>query len=113
MHNASAHAAFLNLTQIQSRDFGTPHLVEGFVDFYMGFRFVHTEQILGAGSSGDPALCVTWAKSGVGLGLNRNIKTSVKPRPDKNDNLQILVKATYGATRIEEDKVVSIECVQP
>lgn len=111
--NASAHASLLNETEIRSRDFNVvPALVDGAIDYYMGFKFVHTERLLGAGSEADPRLCLAFAKSGLGLAIGKDVNVRISERDDKSYATQVYACATFGATRIEDAKVVPIQCVQ-
>jgi hypothetical protein len=55
------------------------------------------------------ARCVAYVKSGVKL-ADAGRKVHVDIRPDKSHALQIRTVASLGATRMEEKKVVSIEC---
>ena len=112
--NASAHASLLNETEIRSRDFNAmPALVDGLIDYYMGFKFVHTERLLGAGTADtDPVLCLAFAKSGLGLAVGKDVNVKISERNDKSHATQVYACATFGATRIEDEKVVSVECAQ-
>ena len=112
--NASAHASLLNETEIRSRDFNAmPALVDGLIDYYMGFKFVHTERLLGSGTAdSDPVLCLAFAKSGLGLAVGKDINVKISERNDKSHATQVYACATFGATRIEDEKVVSVECAQ-
>lgn len=114
IHNASAHSSLLNESQLQSSDFGKPHLVDGMISYYMGFNFVHTERLLGTadGTDTDPVKCVAFAGSGVGFAIAKDLTTRMSELPEKNYATQVHVKAIFGATRIEDEKVVEVQCVQ-
>jgi hypothetical protein len=99
----------LGTTQVTSADFNTVKaLVNGSVDTFMGFKFIHTE-LLGLDSSSNRR-CIAWAKSGIHLGMWNDINTKVTERADKSYATQVYVKGTFGATRTEEKKVVEIIC---
>ncbi len=99
----------LGTTEVTSADFNTVKaLVQGTVDSFMGFKFIHTE-LLGLDGSGDRR-CIAWAKSGLHLGIWNDINTKISERADKSYATQVYVKGTFGATRTEEGKVVEIIC---
>jgi hypothetical protein len=52
-----------------------------------------------------------YCKSGVVLGVWNDLQTSVDRRPDKRNSWQVYVTGTFGATRVEELRVVQINCV--
>jgi len=83
-------------------------LVQGNVDTFLGFKFIHCER-LGVDGSGDRR-CIAWAKSGMHLGMWNDITTKISERADKSYATQVYVKGTFGATRTEEKKVVEIIC---
>lgn len=106
---AAEHDALLNEAQVISLDYNAkPVLVDGKVTEFMGFRFIHTE-LLTTDADGYRRIPV-WAKSGMHLGMWNDIKTSIDRRPDKRNAYQVYVTGTYGATRLEEKKVVEIKC---
>ncbi len=106
---AAEHDALLNEAQVISLDYNAkPVLVDGKVTSFMGFQFIHTE-LLETDASGYRRIPV-WAKSGMHLGMWNDIKTSIDRRPDKRNAYQVYVTGTYGATRLEEKKVVEIKC---
>ena len=99
----------LGTTEVTSADYNTVKaLVNGSVDTFMGFKFVHTE-LLGLDGSSDRR-CIAWAKSGIHLGMWNDVNTKVTERADKSYATQVYVKGTFGATRTEEKKVVEIIC---
>jgi len=99
----------LGTTEVTSADYNTVKaLVNGSVDTFMGFKFVHTE-LLGLDGSSDRR-CIAWAKSGIHLGMWNDVNTKVTERADKSYATQVYVKGTFGATRTEEKKVVEVIC---
>lgn len=106
---ASQHDSMLGETQAVSLDYNTrPVLVDGKITSFMGFNFIHTER-LGVDSSSNRRL-PCWAKSGMHLGMWNDITTRISERGDKSYSTQVYVKGTFGATRLEEGKVVEILC---
>lgn len=113
--NAVDHDNMLNEAQAISLDYNTrPVLVDGKISAFMGFNFVPIE--FGDSTSYDagvllgvsPHLTPCWAKSGVKFGLWNDISVSVDRRPDKRNSWQVYVTGTFGATRLEEKRVVQI-----
>ncbi len=99
----------LGTTEVTSSDYNSiKALVQGSVDTFMGFKFVHTEKLGVDGSSN--RRIIAWAKSGIHLGIWDDISTRVSDRPDKNHSTQVYVQGTFGATRTEEGKVIEILC---
>jgi hypothetical protein len=101
----------LGTTQVTSSDYNTVKaLVQGQVDTFMGFKFIHTE-LLGVNGSSHRRV-VAWAKSGIHLGMWNDINSKIDQRADKSYSTQVYVKGTFGATRTEEKKVVEILCAE-
>lgn len=99
----------LGTTEVTSADYNSVKaLVQGQVDSFMGFKFIHTE-LLGVDGSGDQRV-IAWAKSGIHLGIWNDINTKISERADKSYANQVYVKGTFGATRVDEKKVVEILC---
>ena len=99
----------LGTTEVTSSDYNTVKaLVQGNIDTFLGFKFIHTE-LLGVDGSGDRR-SIAWAKSGLHLGMWNDINTKISERADKSYATQVYVKGTFGATRVEEGKVVEIIC---
>lgn len=98
-------------TVVTSSDYNSVKaLVQGDVDTFMGFKFIHTER-LGVDGSSDRRV-IAWAKSGIHLGMWNDINTQITQRADKSYATQVYVKGTFGATRTEEGKVVEILCTE-
>ena len=99
----------LGTTEVTSSDYNTVKtLVSGDIDTFLGFKFIQCER-LGTDGSGDRR-CIAWAKSGLHLGIWNDITTKISERADKGYGTQVYVKGTFGATRVEEGKVVEIIC---
>lgn len=111
---ASQHDALLNEIQIISRDYNeTPVLVNGKVQAFLGINFIHCER-LGTGTddaSGTSRAIPVWAKSGMHLGMWNDISTDIDQRKDLQGlPWQAYVYGTFGATRLEEKKIVRVWC---
>lgn len=113
--NANAMmTGLMNTTEIQSIDFNTVKaLVRGEIDTFMGFKFIQSERLLGSGTAdSDPVLCLAYAKSAIGLALGKDINVRISERDDKSYSTQVYACMTAGSVRIEEEKLVSVECAQ-
>ena len=105
---AEQHDNLLGETQAVSLDYNDrPVLVDGRITSFMGFSFVDIQRLPLSGTDRS-VLC--YAKSGVHLGVWNDITTRISERDDKAYSTQVYVKGTFGATRIEEGKVVQITC---
>jgi hypothetical protein len=105
---AQQHDDLLGQTQAVSLDFTTkPVLVDGRIKSFMGFNFIDSQRLA---LSGTDRTAVCWAKSGLHLGLWNDINARITERDDKSYSTQVYLKATFGATRVEEKKVVAITC---
>lgn len=99
----------LGTTEVTSSDYNTVKaLVQGQIDTFLGFKFIHTE-LLGVDGSNNRRV-IAWAKSGLHLGMWNDVNTRIDQRADKSYATQVYVKGTFGATRTEEKKVVEILC---
>lgn len=115
--NSSAIAALLGDTNVTSSDFNTVQaLVRGEIDTYLGMKFhVVKDGILDGtadGTDSDPVLCMVFMSSALGLGIGKDINVRISERDDKSYATQVYASMTMGAVRIEEEKVVAIQCVQ-
>lgn len=98
-----------NVDQVNSADYAAVRaLVDGEVDYFVGFRFVRT-QLLTLNSSTDVRTAIFYCKSGVAYASNGQ-KVRFAIRDDLNETLQIRTKWRHGATRLEEEKVVLVYC---
>lgn len=122
---AKQHDDLLNEAQAISLDYNsTPVLVNGKINSFMGFNFIHSERIPG-GANFNTAInpSVTgyttssqwmvpfFAKSGVALGMWNDVQTSVDRRADKRNSYQVYVTGTFGGARLEEKRCGFITCV--
>lgn len=100
----------LATTEATSADYNSiKALVDGKIDTYMGFKFVHSERLLLNGSG--QTRCPAWRKSAVGIGVAKDISTNAAPRPDKRFAPYIYADMAIGAARLEEVKLVEVICL--
>lgn len=98
-------------------------LVDGEVSKFMGFMFVPYEDN-GTTTNGrgiptstvaGPATireCPVWVPEGHHFGMWDGLSIVISPRPDKNNIKQAHATFTAGATRLEEGKVLKLQCVE-
>jgi len=105
---AQQHDDLLGETQAVSLDYtNKPVLVDGRIKAFMGFNFIDSQRLA---LSGTDRTVITWAQSGLHLGIWNDITVQISERADKSYSTQVYVKGTFGATRVEEKKVVAITC---
>jgi hypothetical protein len=101
----------LALEKVTSSDYASiKALVQGEINTYLGFNFIRTERLGLDGSSNRQVLAFT--QSGIGLAVGSDVSTRISERADKNYATQVFLSMTIGATRIEDEKVVEIACVE-
>lgn len=107
---AKQHDDLLNQIQVVSTDFNNrPVLVDGKLNQFLGINFIHCERLQLNGSS--QRRIPLFAKSGMYLGMWDDVKTDVRERGDlRGKPVQVGVMGTFGATRLEEKKVVELVC---
>lgn len=115
--DARAHAALLAEVQVISRDYnafdGTPVIQSGRLTNLFSFNIVHCERLTefnGTDDGGGTSTpCIAWAKSGLYYGAWNDVVARVDERPDlRAIPWQLYTAATFGATRLQEKKVVKI-----
>jgi hypothetical protein len=98
-------------------------LVDGEVSRFMGFTFVpYEDNGVSTGGKGIPTSsvagpatirnCPVWVQDGMHLGQWDGLSIVISPRPDKNNIKQAHATFTAGATRLEEGKVLQLQCVE-
>ena len=100
--------ALLADTNVTSSDFNTVKaLVQGEVNQFMGFNFIVTNRLA---KSGDIRSCFAWAEDGLALAVGRDVMARIDERSDKGYATQVYYCMSIGSTRMEEEKVVQIDC---
>lgn len=84
-------------------------LVEGKIAKWMGFNFVVSNQIPITTTTRS---CPAWVKAGGGFGLSYDITATVDRLPTKMNSVQVYLEMMFGATRLEEELVVQIDCYE-
>ena len=97
----------LGTTQVTSSDFNTVKaLANGEITSFLGFNFITSNRLSIASNK---RLCLAFAMDGIKLALGQDIMTRIDERSDKGYATQVYVCMTMGATRMEEEKVVTIQ----
>lgn len=110
-YSAEALEDVLSDTTLTSADFiAVRMLQEGTLKgTWMGFRWIPSQRFV---ASGGTRSLYAWAKSGVTLGVGENIMTRIGEDPGKGFNVRTYAKMSLGAVRVEEEKVVQINCAE-
>ena len=97
----------LGTTEVTSSDFNTVKaLANGEVNQFLGFNFITSNRLTIASSK---RLCLAFASDGIKLALGQDLMTRIDERSDKGYATQVYVCMSVGATRMEEEKVVTIQ----
>jgi hypothetical protein len=100
----------LNTTEIKNADYNSVKaLASGQIDTFMGFKFIRSERLALATTTRS---CIAYTKSAIGLGLGSDVTTKIDERPDLSYAHQVYLAFTAGATRIEDEGVVQIDCTE-
>lgn len=98
----------LRQTEVTSSDYNTVKaLVAGEINSFMGFTFVRSNRLTVASNIRD---CLFWAKQGMLLAVAQEITVDIGPRRDKRNSIQIYVNASFGSSRMWEEKVIRVKC---
>lgn len=99
----------LSDTTFTSADFvAVRALQEGNINTkWMGFTWIPTQRLP---VSGGITSLMAWAKSGIRFGTGEQIVAKVGEDPSKSFNVRVYCKMSIGAVRVEEEKVVQIDC---
>lgn len=110
--SAAQERDLLEQTKIVNKDYQDQAVLAGggtSLRSWFGINFILSERLDIDGSSyrRNPF----WCKSGMGLGVWKDVYSDISPRYDLMDNpLHITCGVVVGATRLEEEKVVEIKC---
>ena len=97
----------LGTTEVTSSDFNSVKaLANGEVNSFLGFNFIVSNRLTSASSK---RLCLVWAMDGCKMAIGQDLMTRIDERADKGYAHQVYVCQSIGATRMEEEKVVTIE----
>ena len=102
------HDSLLKEIQVVNKDYSNSAVLEnGKVKRFMGIDFILTERL--TITSGN-RLVPVWLKSGVYLGMWKDITAEISKRADKSYATQVYLCQTIGATRTQLGKQIRIQC---
>ena len=97
----------LGTTEVTSSDFNTVKaLSNGEINSFLGFNFIVSNRLSIASNK---RLCLAYAMDGVKLALGQDLMSRIDELPTKGYATQVYNCMSIGATRMEEEKVVTIE----
>jgi len=100
----------LGTTQVTSSDFNTVKaLAMGDINTFMGFNFIVSNRLNLATSKRD---CIAFAQDGLLLAVGKDVTARIDERSDKGYATQVYYSTAFGATRMEEAKVVKIQAYE-
>lgn len=108
------HENLLRQTQVINTDYftsaGAPVLQNGRVKSFAGVNIIVSNLVK---SNASYRLCPMWVKSGMHLGVWKDVSARVDERPDiEGVPYQLYTSLTMGATRLEPGRVIQIECTE-
>ena len=97
----------LGTTEVTSSDFNTVKaLANGEINSFLGFNFIVSNRL---SLDGTTRSCIAYAQDGIALAVGKDVTARIDERSDKSYATQVYYCATFGATRMEEEKVVEIQ----
>ncbi len=103
--------ALLRTTQVTSSDFNTVKaLVNGEVNQFMGFNFVRVPSTILEVNGSSNRRIPAYHKAGILYAPLTETSIEAAPDPTKGFNTRLYGRASFGATRLEESRVVEIIC---
>ena len=100
----------LGTTEVTSSDFNTVKaLAMGDINSFLGFNFIVSNRLNLASSKRD---CIAFAQDGLLLAVGKDVTARIDERSDKGYATQVYYSAAFGATRMEEAKVVQIQAYE-
>ena len=123
--------SLLAQTEVASSDYNSiKALVQGEVNSFMGFNFIRTERLArllanqtytvtngaltgaltGTVQAATSRRCMAWAQDGILLAVGKDIMAKIDVLPMKHYATQVYASLHFGATRMEEEKVVEVIC---
>jgi len=101
----------LNNTTVTSADFNTVRaLAQGQISDFVGFSFIVSNR-LNTDTNGNRQV-IAYAQDGLKLAIGKEPTARIDERADKSYATQVYYCASFGATRMEEAKVVEIACTE-
>lgn len=108
--SAKQEANLLATEEATSSEYGKPTLVDGRIQKFLGFNFIHSERL--PTDTNSYRRCPVWLKRGMCLGIVEDVISRISERADKNYATQVYAEMDVGATRMEEACCVEIKCAE-
>jgi len=109
--NAQMLEELLGVTEVVSADYNSVKaLVNGELNTFLGFNFIRTELTPWVSESSDYRGSLAIQGSGLAMAVGQDVITRIDERADKSYSTQVYLCMTFGACRVEEEKVVEIAC---
>jgi hypothetical protein len=100
----------LNIAEFTSADYNTVRLLmSGQIATFLGLTWIRSERLPLATADRS---CFMWHKQSMGVAVNEDMFARIAERADKSFAYQVYCRYTLGATRIEEEGVVEIVCLE-
>lgn len=98
----------LDITEIKNADYNSVKaLVNGQPGTFLGFKFIMCNRLAVATSI---RKCLAYAQSGFELAISKDMTTTVDRLPMKRNALGLQTQMAGGGVRLEEKKVISVDC---
>ena len=109
--NAQMLEELLGVTEVVSADYNSVKaLVNGELNTFLGFNFIRTELTPWQSETNDRRGSLAIQGSGMAMAIGQDVITRIDERADKSYSTQVYLCMTFGAVRVEEEKVVEISC---
>jgi len=100
----------LNTTEIKSSDYNSiKALVQGQVNSFLGCTVIRSERLTKVSTTRQVLM---YTKSGIGLAVGRDVISRIDELPTNHYAKQLYFSMAMGASRLEETKVVEIDCIE-
>lgn len=100
----------MNTTEIKSADYNSVKaLVRGEIDTFLGCKVIMTNLLPKVSTT---RYALLFVKSGIGLAIGRDVTSRIDELPTQHYAKQLYFSMAIGASRLEEDKVVEIGCIE-
>jgi len=96
-----------NVPALISKDYNAPVLKNGFVDMWLGFKFIYTNRLP---KTSDIRDCYVLGPRGVQLAIAKDIDVQIYNRPDKKNIPYIFIQMGLDAMRMWGEHTVKVRC---
>ena len=94
-----------------SADYNTiKALVQGEINTFMGFEFLVSNRLPMHPTQTNDRQCFAFTEDAIKLAIGKDITARIDERPDKSYSTQVYYCMSIGATRMEKEKVIQINC---